>query len=57
MEIDMIIGILHDQAIDGEFTRNQSVLKFLSKLSQVEKELLVACYWIGFNDRGEEIEE
>jgi hypothetical protein len=52
-DINELKDMLHDQAIDGGFTRNDAVIKKLEKLSKTEEELLVACYWIGFNARFE----
>lgn len=57
MNIEQIIELLYNQAIDGEFTRNQAVIRHLDKLDGVEKEILMACYWIGFNQGCEDTEE
>lgn len=53
MNIEKLTELLYDQAVDGEFTRSQSVLKLLEKLTKSEQELLMACYWIGWNDYSE----
>lgn len=50
MRIDEIKELLYNQAIDGEFTQPDKVLKFLDKLTKYQGEVLVACYWIGFNN-------
>lgn len=53
MNIEKLTELLYDQAVDGEFTKSQSVLKLLEKLTKSEQELLMACYWIGWNDYSE----
>ena len=57
MNLDELTEILYNQAIDGGFTLNQAALKVLAKLTKTEQEILMACYWIGFNDRFEGDEE
>lgn len=56
MYIEELTEMLYDQAIDGEFTKNEAAIKLLAKLSKTEQEFLLACYWIGFNARFEEEE-
>lgn len=50
MKIEEIKELLYNQAIDGEFTNMDKVIKLLDKLTKYQEEILVACYWIGFNN-------
>jgi hypothetical protein len=56
VNIEEILEMLHDQAIDGEFSNGSFAIKKLGKLTKIEKEFLLACYWIGFNNSFEEEE-
>lgn len=56
-KLEQIVEILHNQAVDGEFTRFDRVENWLKDLTETEKEIIMACYWIGFNDRFEGDEE
>lgn len=50
MDIEEIKELLYNQAVDGEFTNTDKIIKLLDKLTKEEKEIMVACYWIGFNN-------
>lgn len=54
MGIYEIKELLYNQAIDGEFTQPAKVLKLLDKLTKDQEEMLVACYWIGFNNSSQD---
>lgn len=49
MEIETLKDLLYNQAVDGEFKNTGKMVKLLDKLNAEQEELLLACYWIGFN--------